>query len=81
MLFHLVLLFSPALSKVFDGRKNMSRPEAVRSIWIYIKKHKLQDPGQRSVIVCDDKLKAVTKKKRVTCSEIMACLSQHMTKI
>ena len=72
---------STALSSVCGGRKQMVRQEAVRAIWIYIKKHKLQDPNQRTIIVCDEKLKAVTKKKRVTCSEVLTCLGQHMTAI
>lgn len=71
---------SPALAALL-GKKKLARREAVRDIWIYIKKHKLQDPKQRTIIVCDDKLKAVTKKKKVTCSEILTCLGQHMTAI
>lgn len=70
---------SPALSTLLGGTKQMGRHEAVRGIWLYIKKNKLQDPNQKAVIICDEKLKAVTKKKRVTCSEVLTCLSQHMT--
>merc|ERR1719510_2171161 len=72
---------SPALAAICGGRKQMGRHEAVKAIWIYIKKHKLQDPNQRNVIVCDDKMKAVTKKNKVTCSEVLTYLSQHMTAI
>lgn len=80
--FHLKTMkkLSPALATVC-GKKKMGRHEVVREIWIYIKKHQLQDPAQKSVIICDDKLKAVTKKKRVTCSEILSCLAGHMTTI
>jgi upstream activation factor subunit UAF30 len=71
---------SPALALIC-GKPQMSRHEAVREIWAYIKKQKLQDPGQKTIIFCDEKLKAVTKKKKVTCSEILTCLSQNMTAI
>ncbi len=77
--FHLVKQkkLSPQLAAVC-GRPLMSRHEAVRNIWLYIKKAKLQDGNQRTVIHCDEKLKAVTKKKKVTCSEILQCLGAHM---
>ena len=71
---------SPALS-VICGRKLLTRHDALKAIWKYIKKHQLQDPVQRTIIVCDDKLKAVTKKKRVTSAEILTCLGQNMTTI
>merc|ERR1712086_1221637 len=64
---------SPALALIC-GKPQMSRHEAVREIWAYIKKQKLRDPGQKTIIFCDEKLKAVTKKKKVTCSEILTCL-------
>ena len=69
---------SPALATIC-GRKLLNRHEALKAIWKYIKKHDLQDPSQRTIIVCDDKLKAVTKKKRVTSSEILTCLGSNMT--
>ena len=71
---------SPALSTIC-GRKLLTRHDALKAIWKYIKQHKLQDPVQRTIIVCDDKLKAVTKKKRVTSAEILTCLGQNMTTI
>jgi len=71
---------SPALALIC-GKSQMSRHEAVREIWQYIKKQKLQDPNQKTVIFCDEKLKAVTKKKKVTCNEVSSCLSQNMTAI
>merc|ERR1711953_1066323 len=69
---------SPALATIC-GRKLLNRHEALKAIWKYIKKHDLQGPSQRTIIVCDDKLKAVTKKKRVTSSEILTCLGSNMT--
>jgi len=71
---------SPALA-VICGKKQMGNNEALKTLWVYIKKHKLQDPTQKTVIICDEKLKAVTKKKKVMCKEIMTYLQKHMTAI
>jgi len=71
---------SPALA-VICGKKQMGNNEALKTLWVYIKKHKLQDPNQKTMIICDEKLKAVTKKKKVMCKEIMTYLQKHMTAI
>jgi len=41
------------------GTDILPRPQVVKGIWIYIKKHNLQDPTDKRNILCDDKLKAV----------------------
>ena len=41
----------------------------------------ISDPNQKTMIICDEKLKAVTKKKKVMCKEIMTYLQKHMTAI
>lgn len=69
---------SPHLAAIC-GKKKMGRNDAVRAVWVYIKKHNLQHPTKKTVIICDDKLKAVTKRKRVTCNEIFSFLRKHMT--
>ncbi|KAF5836353.1 upstream activation factor subunit spp27-like protein [Dunaliella salina] len=51
-------LLSPALS-AFVGAETMSRPQVVKSVWEYIKKHNLQDPKNKRNIICDDKLKTI----------------------
>uniref|UniRef100_A0A7S3R0E3 DM2 domain-containing protein n=1 Tax=Dunaliella tertiolecta TaxID=3047 RepID=A0A7S3R0E3_DUNTE len=51
-------LLSPALS-AFVGAETMSRPQVVKSVWDYIKKHNLQDPKNKRNIICDDKLKTI----------------------
>jgi len=71
---------SPALTAIC-GKKQMGRNEAVKGIWAYIKKNNLQDPNQKTVILCDEKLKAVTKKKKVLCVEVLGYLHKHMTSI
>ncbi len=49
---------SAALGAVI-GTKGVPRTEAVKKIWDYIKKNKLQDPKNRRMINADAKLKVV----------------------
>ena len=41
------------------GAGEVSRGEAVKKIWEYIKKHNLQNPANKREIIADDKLKPV----------------------
>ena len=66
---------------VICGKRTLSRHEVVRNFWVYVKKHGLQDPEQKSVIVCDENLRAVTKRKRIPSTEIFACLKDHLADV
>ena len=62
------------------GAEPLSRPEAVSRIWVYIKEHKLQNPGDRREILADDKLRAVFGgQNRVTMFALNKHLGQHLT--
>lgn len=63
------------------GKGPMSRPEVSKQIWVYIKKHDLQDPANKRNIVADEKLlKVFGGKKVVTMFEMTKLLSNHLTK-
>jgi chromatin remodeling complex protein RSC6 len=50
-----------------------------KKLWIYIKKHGLQDAKNRRMINADDVLKAVFKgKKQVNMFEMTALVSKHL---
>ena len=49
---------SPALADVV-GSKPLPRTEIIRSIWVYIKKNKLQDSTNKRLINADAKLKVL----------------------
>ena len=53
---------SPALAEVV-GSKPLPRTEILRSIWVYIKKNKLQDSTNKRLINADAKLKALFEGK------------------
>jgi len=61
------------------GANALPRTEAVKKIWIYIKKHNLQNPKNKRNILADDKLEVVFGKKEVTMFELVGILSKHLS--
>ncbi len=68
---------SAALAAVI-GPDAVSRPEAVKKLWDYIKAHGLQDPQDKRQIVADDKLRAVFGKERAGMFELAGLLGAHL---
>ena len=61
------------------GSAALPRTQVVKKLWIYIKKHKLQDAKNRRNINADDKLKAVfAGKKTVSMFEMTKLVSKHL---
>lgn len=79
---------NPALTKPMNlsaeleavvGKGPMPRSEVVKQIWVYIKKHDLQNPANKRNILADDKLKAVFGgKSEVTMFEMTKLVSAHL---
>ncbi len=62
------------------GKGPMPRSEVVKALWVYIKKHDLQDPKNKRNIVADDKLKAVFGGKDVVnMFEMTKLVSKHLS--
>ncbi len=63
------------------GSKPLPRTEITKKIWVYIKKHKLQDAKNRRMINADDKLALVfgKRKKQVSMFEMTKLVSGHMS--
>ena len=68
---------SAALAAVV-GAAPLPRTEVVSKMWVYIKKHKLQDSVNRRAINADDKLKAVFGKAQVTMFEMAGLIGKHL---
>lgn len=49
---------SPALAEIV-GKNPLPRTQVIKKIWVYIKKHNLQDPKDKRTILADAKLKLV----------------------
>jgi len=61
------------------GSKAMPRTEVTKKLWVYIKKHKLQDSKNRRMINADDALKAVFGgKKQVSMFEMTKLVNKHL---
>ncbi len=79
---------NPALTKPMNlsaeleavvGKGPMPRSEVVKQIWVYIKKHNLQNPANKRNILADDKLKPVFGGKgEVTMFEMTKLVSAHL---
>ena len=61
------------------GGKALPRTQAVKQIWDYIKKHKLQNPKNRRNILADDKLKKLFGKKEITMFELAKIINKHLS--
>ena len=62
------------------GKGPMPRSEVVKKIWVYIKKHNLQDPKNKRNIVADaNLLKVFGGKKVVSMFEMTKLVSKHLS--
>ncbi len=70
---------SPELAAVV-GAGPMPRSEVAKALWVYIKKHNLQDPKNKRNIIADEKLKAVFGgRDTVNMFEMTKLVSQHLS--
>jgi upstream activation factor subunit UAF30 len=61
------------------GAKPLPRTEVVKALWVYIKKHDLQNPKNKRNIIADAKLKPVFGgKKEVSMFEMTKLVSKHL---
>jgi upstream activation factor subunit UAF30 len=56
----------------------MSRPQAVKRIWNYVKERDLQDPSDKRMIRCDDALRAVFKSDKIHMFTMNKVLSDNL---
>ncbi|KAG0048538.1 hypothetical protein BGZ83_006530 [Gryganskiella cystojenkinii] len=63
-----------------SGQIEMSRPEVVKQMWVYIKANNLQNEQDKRTINCDAKLKNLFGLDQVNCFSMNKYLSAHLTK-
>jgi chromatin remodeling complex protein RSC6 len=61
------------------GKGPMPRSEVVKALWVYIKKHNLQDPKNKRNIRADDNLKKIFGKPEVNMFEMTKLVSKHLS--
>ncbi|CAN4114656.1 unnamed protein product [Withania somnifera] len=69
---------SPELQAVV-GQPAMPRTEIVKQLWVYIRKHNLQDPGNKRKIICNDALRAVFETDCTDMFKMNKLLAKHIT--
>ncbi len=73
------MTLSPELEAVV-GKGPMPRSEVTKALWVYIKKHDLQDPKNKKNILNDEKLKAIFGGKAVIgMMEMAGFISKHVS--
>lgn len=60
------------------GSGPMPRTQVVKKMWVYIKKNNLQDKKERTMINCDDSLKGLFGKGKISMFEMNKLLQKHM---
>jgi len=60
------------------GETRLPRTQVVQKLWQYIKGNELQDPNDKRVILCDDKLFAIFKQSQVNMFQMNKLLSNHL---
>jgi chromatin remodeling complex protein RSC6 len=71
---------SPDLAHIV-GSQPLTRGDAMKRVWDYIKKHDLQDPKNKRRIIADDNLRPVFDgNESLTMFEMTAYISRHLNK-
>lgn len=68
---------SDKLSAFLGGVTEISRPQIVKQLWVYIKEHDLQNPANRKEILLDGKLKDVFGCDKFTMFSMNKYISSH----
>ncbi|KAL6567541.1 hypothetical protein OROGR_001209 [Orobanche gracilis] len=68
---------SPKLQAIV-GEPALPRTEIVKQLWVYIRKHNLQDPGNRRKIICDDALRLVFETDCTDMFKMNKLLAKHI---
>lgn len=62
----------------FMGKDQASRAQIMKSIWVHIKKHDLQDPSNKRNILPDDVLEPILGSKKLSMFDIAKKISDHV---
>ncbi|GLT38140.1 hypothetical protein SLA2020_124170 [Shorea laevis] len=71
----------PSTLREFVGHSQASRLGCFMRVWSYIKENNLQDPSNKNVINCDDKLRSILLgKPQIDLAELPALIKLHFPK-
>ncbi|EOY12233.1 hypothetical protein QUC31_001719 [Theobroma cacao] len=71
----------PSTVREFVGQSQISRLGCFMRVWSYIKQNNLQDPNNKNIVNCDEKLRSILLgKPRVELAELPALIKLHFPK-
>lgn len=71
----------PSTLREFVGQSQTSRLGCFMRVWSYIKENNLQDPQNKNLVNCDEKLKSILLgKSKVDLAELPALIKLHFPK-
>ncbi|XP_010943230.1 upstream activation factor subunit spp27 [Elaeis guineensis] len=71
----------PSTLREFAGRSQMSHLSFFIRVWSHIKSNNLQDPNNKNMVNCDDKLKSILLgKSQVELAELPMLIKLHFPK-
>ncbi len=70
---------SDKLSDVLGDSGPITRADAVKGLWDYVKEHDLQNPKNRREILADEKLRPLFGKEKITMFEVGKILNSNLT--
>ncbi|KAK3011482.1 hypothetical protein RJ639_012487 [Escallonia herrerae] len=71
----------PSTLREFMGQSQTSRLGCFMRVWSYIKENNLQDPNNKNVVNCDEKLKTVLLgKPQIELAELPMLVKLHFSK-
>ncbi|KAF8009097.1 hypothetical protein BT93_J0170 [Corymbia citriodora subsp. variegata] len=70
----------PSTVREFVGQSQTSRLGCFMRVWSYIKSNNLQDPNNKNMVNCDEKLKRILGKPQVELTDLPALISLHFPK-
>ena len=70
---------SKELADVLGSNGSVTRAQAVKGLWSYVKENDLQNPQNKREILADDKLQPLFGKKKITMFEVGKILNSHLS--
>lgn len=70
---------SEQLAGILGSSQPVSRAEAVKGLWVYFKKHNLQNPKNKREILADDKLRPLFGKDKITMFEVGKIVNANLS--
>ncbi|MBA0668348.1 hypothetical protein Goklo_001269, partial [Gossypium klotzschianum] len=72
----------PSPVREFVGQSQISRLGCFFRVWSYIKENNLQDPNNKNLVNCDEKLRSILLgKPQVELAELPALIKLHFPKV